>query len=67
MIYNLPRIGRRAAWLDDLDTALEFTSPEAFSISTTKNWDGKLEYTNGAEWTEWDGSEISSGQSSEGQ
>lgn len=31
-----------------------------------KNWDGKLEYTNGAEWTEWDGSEISSGRNSKG-
>jgi hypothetical protein len=52
---------RRAAWPSDLDTALEFTSPEAFSISAAKNWDGEIEYTNGSEWQTWDGSEITSG------
>ena len=61
MIVNYPRMRRRAVWPDDLDTALEFTSPEAFSISTTKNWDGKLEYTNGSGWKTWDGSAIASG------
>ena len=62
MIVNYPRMRRRAAWPSDLDTALEFTSPEAFSISTTKNWDGKIEYTNGSGWQTWDGSVIASGE-----
>ena len=61
MIVNYPRMRRRAAWPSDLDTALEFTSPEAFSISAAKNWDGEIEYTNGSEWQTWDGSEITSG------
>ena len=52
---------RRAAWPSDLDTALEFTSPEIFSISALKNWDGEIEYTNGSGWQTWDGSEITSG------
>ena len=62
MIVNYPRMRRRAAWPNDLDTALEFTSPEAFSISTTKNWDGKIEYTNGSGWKTWDGGAIASGE-----
>lgn len=62
MIVNYPRMRRRAAWPDDLDTALEFLSPNPFSISALKNWDGKLEYCNGAKWEEWDGSVISSGE-----
>ena len=62
MIVNYPRMRRRAAWPSDLDTALEFTSPEVFSISASKNWDGKLEYTNGSGWQTWDGSEITSGE-----
>jgi hypothetical protein len=53
---------RRAAWPNDLDTALEFSSANPFSISAPKNWDGKLEYTNGSEWKTWDGSEITSGE-----
>ena len=61
MIVNYPRMRRRAAWPNDLDTALQFASPNSFSISAPKNWDGKLEYTNGREWNTWDGSEITSG------
>ena len=60
MIYNLPRVAKKIG-PSDLDTALEFTSPEVFSISAPKNWDGKLEYTNGSGWSTWDGSEITSG------
>ena len=62
MIVNYPRMRRRAAWPSDLDTALEFTSPEVFSIATPKNWDGKIEYTNGNGWKTWDGSAIASGE-----
>ena len=62
MIVNYPRMRRRAAWPDDLDTALEFSSANPFSISTPKNWNGKLEYTNGSEWKTWDGSAIASGE-----
>ena len=62
MIVNYPRMRRRAAWPDDLDTALEFVSVNPFSISARKKWDGKLEYTNGGGWKEWDGSEITSGE-----
>ena len=61
MIVNYPRMRRRAAWPSDLDTALKFTSPEVFSISAPKNWDGEIEYTNGSGWQTWDGSEIASG------
>ena len=61
MIVNYPRMRRRAAWPDDLDTALEFSSANPFSISAPKNWDGKLEYTNGSGWNTWNGSEITSG------
>ena len=61
MIVNYPRMRRRAAWPDDLNTALEFASPEAFSISTRKNWDGKIEYSNGSGWKTWDGAKITSG------
>ena len=62
MIVNYPRMRRhRAAWPSDLDTALEFTSTEVFSISAPKNWDGEIEYTNGSGWQAWDGSEITSG------
>ena len=62
MIVNYPRMRRRAAWPSDLDTALEFASPEVFSISAPKNWDGKIEYTNGSGWKTWDGSAIASGE-----
>ena len=63
MIVNYPRMRRRVkGWPNDLDTALEFASPEVFSISAPKNWDGKLEYTNGSEWKTWDGSAIASGE-----
>ena len=61
MIVNYPRMRRRAAWPNDLDTALEFASANPFSISAPKNWDGKLEYTNGSGWKTWDGGEITSG------
>ena len=61
MIYNLPRAAKKT-WPTDLDTALEFTSPEAFSISAPKNWRGKIEYTNGSGWNTWDGSNITSGE-----
>lgn len=62
MIVNYPRMRRRAAWPNDLDTALQFASPNSFSISAPKNWDGKLEYTNGSGWKTWDGSAIASGE-----
>ena len=62
MIVNYPRMRRRATWPDDLDTALEFLSANPFSISAPKNWDGKLEYTNGSGWKTWDGSAIASGE-----
>ena len=62
MIVNYPRMRRRAAWPSDLDTALQFASPNSFSISAPKNWDGKLEYTNGSGWKTWDGSAITSGE-----
>ena len=63
MIINYPRMRRRVkGWPNDLDTALEFASPEVFSISAPKNWDGKLEYTNGSGWNTWDGSEITAGE-----
>ena len=62
MIVNYPRMRRRAAWPDDLDTALEFSSANPFSISAPKNWDGKLQYTNGSGWKTWDGSAIASGE-----
>ena len=61
MIVNYPRMRRRAAWPNDLDTALQFASANPFSISSTKGWNGKIEYTNGSEWKEWDGSKITSG------
>ena len=63
MIVNYPRMRRRIkGWPDDLDTALEFSSANPFSISAPKNWDGKLEYTNGSGWKMWDGSAIASGE-----
>ena len=62
MIVNYPRMRRRAAWPDDLNTVLEFSSANPFSISAPKNWDGKLEYTNGSGWKMWDGSAIASGE-----
>lgn len=63
MIVNYPRMRRRAkGWPNDLDTALEFASPEVFSISALKRWDGKIEYTNGNGWKTWDGNEITSGE-----
>ena len=62
MIVNYPRMRHRAAWPNDLDTALEFSSANPFSISAPLNWDGKLEYTNGSGWKTWDGSEITSGE-----
>ena len=60
MIYNLPR--RHAVWPSDLDTALEFSSANSFAIAAPKNWDGKLEYTNGNGWKMWDGRIIVSGE-----
>lgn len=62
MIVNYPRMRRRAAWPSDLDTALEFSSANPFSISAPKKWNGKLEYTNGSGWKTWDGSVIASGE-----
>ena len=62
MIVNYPRMRRRATWPNDLDTALQFVSPNPFSISAPKNWDGKIEYTNGSGWEAWDGSAITSGE-----
>ena len=62
MIVNYPRMRRRAAWPNDLNTALQFSSPNPFSISAPKKWDGKLEYTNGSGWKTWDGGEITSGE-----
>ena len=63
MIVNYPRMKRRVkGWPDDLDTALEFSSANPFSISAPKNWDGKLEYTNGSGSKMWDGSAIASGE-----
>lgn len=62
MIVNYPRMRRRAAWPSDPGTALEFSSANPFSISAPKNWDGKLEYTNGSGWNTWDGSAITSGE-----
>lgn len=61
MIVNYPRMRRRATWPDDLNTALEFSSANPFSISAPKSWDNKLEYTNGSGWKTWDGSKINSG------
>lgn len=63
MIVNYPRMKRRVkGWPDDLDTALEFSSANPFSISAQKKWDGKLKYTNGSGWKTWDGSTIASGE-----
>ena len=62
MIVNYPRMRHRAAWPNDLDTALKFSSANPFSISAPKNWNGKLEYTNGSGWKTWDGSAIASGE-----
>ena len=62
MIVNYPRMRRRVAWPDDLNTALEFASANPFSISAPLNWDGKLEYTNGSGWKTWNGSAIASGE-----
>ena len=62
MIVNYPRMRRRSAWPNDLNTALKFSSANPFSISAPKNWDGKLEYTNGNGWKTWDGSAIASGE-----
>jgi hypothetical protein len=53
---------RVKGWPDDLNTVLEFSSANPFSISAPKNWDGKLEYTNGSGWKMWDGSAIASGE-----
>jgi hypothetical protein len=53
---------RVKGWPDDLDTALEFSSANPFSISAPKKWDGKLKYTNGSGWKTWDGSTIASGE-----
>ncbi len=63
MIVNYPRMRRRVkGWPNDLDTALEFTSPEVFSISAPQKWDGKIEYTNGSGWNTWNGIEITAGE-----
>lgn len=42
--------------------SLEFVSDNSFTMSTTKLWDGTLEYNNGNGngWTIWNGSQISS-------
>lgn len=61
MIVNYPRMRRRTALPTDLATALEFSSPEPFTIYAPQNWDGKIEYSIGGEWQIWDGSDISSG------
>ena len=61
MIYNLPRAAKET-WPADLDTALEFASPEAFSISAPQFWGGKIEYTNGSGWKVWSGIKIDSSQ-----
>ena len=60
MIYNRPEYWLRKEE-KPREAFLTFSSPNAFSISAPKNWDGVLEYsTNNTSWTEWDGSEISS-------
>lgn len=61
MIVNYPRMRRRTAWPSDLDTALEFSSPDPFTIYAPQNWDGTIEYSIGGEWQIWDGSDIASG------
>ena len=66
MIVNYPRMRRRAAWPDDLDTALEFVSDTPFSIKagwskiTGNVWDGTMQYTNGRGWKTWNSEEIQS-------
>ena len=56
-------------WPDDLDTGLEFASASPFTISVNEysKWDGTMEYCNGGDWSLWDGSEISSGRTKDGQ
>lgn len=67
MIVNYPRMRRRAAWPDDLDTALEFVSNAPFSIKAgwskrAENvWDGTMQYTNGREWKTWNSEKIQAG------
>lgn len=60
MIYNRPEYWMRKEE-KPREAFLTFSSPNAFSISAPKDWDGLLEYsTDKTSWTEWDGSEISS-------
>ncbi len=48
--------------LPSVNTALEFASASAFTMSvSTPGWNGTMEYHNGDDWVIWDGSEISSG------
>ena len=45
---------------------LTFKSHNSFSVSTTKGWNGIMEYsTDASTWAEWDGSEISAEQDGE--
>lgn len=57
------------SWPEDLNTGLEFVSANPFTIKARwgAKWDGTMEYCNGKEWLTWDGSEISSGASENGQ
>lgn len=67
MIVNYPRMRRRAAWPDDLDTALEFVSDAPFSIKAgwskrfSNVWNGTMQYTNGHEWKTWNSEKIQAG------
>lgn len=57
-----------SGWPGDLDTGLEFASSNAFTISVAyPEWNGTMEYCNGEGWVTWDGSEISSGETEDGQ
>lgn len=66
MIVNYPRMRRKATLPIDLRFAIQFSSEESFSISTTKHWDGKIEYRNSDTWEEWDGSQVFAGESETG-
>lgn len=68
MIVNYPRMRRRAAWPNDLNTALEFVADAPFSIKAgwgkrpTRNvWDGEMQYTNGHDWKTWNSEKIQAG------
>lgn len=64
MIVNYPRMRRRAAWPDDLDTALEFASTSSFRITldgNAKTWNGTMEFCNNPDgWQVWNGSDLQS-------